>query len=71
MKIHDNRNFNMPNSNTKAGNYYDIPKGMNSDDFYNLIYEFVNLAKEKGLTIRQAQYLFEVCSDYVLENKLI
>lgn len=38
--------------------------------FYNLIYEFVDLAKVKGLTVRQAQYLFETCKDYVLESKL-
>lgn len=55
---------------TKAGNCYDIPKGIDADSFYNLMYEMVDLAKEKGLTVRQAQYLFKSCEDYVLENKL-
>lgn len=55
---------------TKAGNCYEIPKGINDLKFYDLIYEFIDLAKEKGLTVRQAQYLFKACGDYVLENKL-
>lgn len=55
---------------TKAGNSYEIPRGINDLEFYNLMYEFVDLAKIKGLTIRQAQYLFKACGDYVLENKL-
>lgn len=56
---------------TKAGNAYEIPKGIETEEFYALIYEFVDLAKVKRLTIRQAQYLFNACSDYVLENKLV
>lgn len=56
---------------TKSGNCYEVPNGIDYEDFYNLMYEFVDLAKAKGLTVRQAQYLFNVCSDYVLENKLI
>lgn len=55
---------------TKAGNAYKIPNGIDDLEFYNLVYEFVDLVKEKGLTIRQAQYLFEACGDYILENKL-
>lgn len=55
---------------TKAGNSYKIPNGMEDLAFYALVYEFTDLAKEKGLTVRQAQYLFDACSDYVLENKL-
>ncbi len=55
---------------TKAGNCYEVPNGIEYEKFNELIYEFVDLAKVKGLTIRQAQYLFKACSDYVLENKL-
>lgn len=62
---------NIIKSETRAGNAYESPKGIAENDFYNLIYEFVDLAKVKGLTVRQAQYLFDACSDYVLENKLI
>lgn len=60
-----------PCQSTIKGISYDIPNGIDDDVFYNLIYEFVDLAKNKGLTIRQAQYLFDACSDYVLENHLI
>ena len=60
-----------PTINTKAGNCYEIPTTMDTEDFYRLIYEFVDLAKVKGLTVRQAQYLFEACEDYVLESKLV
>lgn len=62
--------YNVPMNVTKAGNSYEVPKGINELKFYDLIYEFVDLAKVKGLTVRQAQYLFKTCSDYVLENKL-
>jgi len=55
---------------TKAGNCYEVPLGINDKDFNELIYEFVDLAKVKGLTIRQAQYLFKACGDYILETKL-
>lgn len=61
---------NAPMNATKTGNSYEIPKGIDELKFYNLIYEFIDLAKVKGLTIRQAQYLFKACGDYVLENKL-
>lgn len=55
---------------TKAGNCYEIPNRIDDLKFYELIYEFVNLAKERGLSVRQAQYLFKACEDYVLESKL-
>lgn len=55
---------------TTAGNCYEVPVGIDDKKFNELIYEFVNIAKTKGLTVRQAQYLFKACSDYVLENKL-
>lgn len=55
---------------TKAGNCYDIPIGIDIDKFYSIMYDMIDLAKEKGLTVRQAQYLFRSCEDYVLENKL-
>lgn len=61
---------NIPINATKAGNSYEVPKGIDELKFYDLIYEFVDLAKIKGLTIRQAQFLFKACGDYVLENKL-
>jgi len=56
---------------TKAGNCYEVPNGIDEEKYYNLIYEFIDLAKVKGLTVRQAQYLFDACNDYVLENKLV
>ena len=50
---------------------YEIPVNMDDKVFYNLMYEFIDLAKVKGLTVRQAQHLFETCADYVLESKLV
>lgn len=48
---------------------YKIPYGMDSDKFYSIVNEFVDLVKIKGLTIRQAQTLFYVCSEYILDTK--
>ncbi len=49
---------------------YSVPIGIQEDRFLTLIKEFSDLAKEKGLTIRQAQELFECCKDYVLDYNL-
>jgi len=40
------------------------------DKACGLVREFTDLAKTKGLTIRQAQQLFLVCSDYVMDSEL-
>lgn len=69
-RITDGLNFTAPKKRTIGGMAYKIPINMDEDEFYNLIYEFVNLAKEKGLTVRQAQYLFLACNDYVLNSKV-
>lgn len=63
-------NTKAPQISTQSGNCYEIPINMDDEQFYNLIYEFVDLAKVKGLTIRQAQLLFDACKDYVLESPL-
>lgn len=48
---------------------YKVPYGIDLDKFYSLVNEFVDLVKIKGLTIRQAQILFHVCSEYILDTK--
>lgn len=50
--------------------YYENPKGINQENYNKLIHEFVNLVKEKGLTVRQAQKLFSDCSDTLLDEKM-
>lgn len=55
---------------TKYGKGYDTPQGLEENKYYELMYEFVDLAKVKGLTVRQAQKLFADCSDAVLSTKL-
>jgi len=55
---------------TKYGKGYETPIGLDEEKYYELMYEFVDLAKVKGLTIRQAQKLFTDCSDAVLSTKL-
>lgn len=64
-------NTTVPICSTKSGNCYEIPRNIETENFYSMIYEFVNLAKEKGLTVRQAQMLFKACEDYVLESTLL
>ena len=55
---------------TKYGKAYEHPYGLTEDKYYELMYEFIDLAKVKGLTVRQAQKLFEDCSDMVLDIKM-
>lgn len=55
---------------TKYGTRYSAPIGVNELDYYELMYEFTNLAKEKGLTVRQAQILFRDCSDMILDAQM-
>lgn len=55
---------------SKFGKVYDKPHGLDEQEYYNIIDEFINLAKRKGLTVRQAQKLFIDCSDAVLSTKL-
>ncbi len=54
---------------TKYGTSYESPIGLNQDLYYEMMYEFINLVKIKGLTTRQAQKLFIDCSDMVLDIK--
>ncbi len=55
---------------TKYGKGYETPQGLEEKRYYELMYEFVDLAKVKGLTIRQAQKLFTDCADAILSTKL-
>ena len=54
---------------TKYGKGYETPQGLEENKYYELMYEFVDLAKVKGLTIRQAQKLFTDCADMILDIK--
>lgn len=51
----------------KYNESYKPPQGIDDNLFYALIDEFINLAKDKGLTVRQAQSLFISCSDAILD----
>lgn len=55
---------------TKYGTSYTIPIGLEEKDYYEIIYEVLDLVKTKGLTIKQAQKLFMDCSDAILYTKL-
>ena len=61
----------MPSKVADNGMAYKIPKGIDSDKFYSLVKEFSDLVKVKGLTVRQAQALFYVCAEYVLDQKFV
>lgn len=54
----------------KYGKSYEAPNGLTEDKYYELICEFIDSVKEKGLTIRQAQKLFIDCSDMVLDTPM-
>lgn len=62
--------LNKPTSVTKYGTSYEIPNGIKELNYYELMYQLIDLIKEKGLTTRQAQKLFIDCSDMLLDLKL-
>lgn len=53
---------------TKYCKGYETPQGLEESKYYKLMYEFVDLIKEKGLTVRQAQKLFTDCADIVMDT---
>lgn len=55
---------------TKYENGYNLPDGLTEDNYYEMLYMFIDLAKVKGLTVRQAQKLFNDCADAVMDTKL-
>lgn len=55
---------------SKYGKSYDSPQGIDEYTYYNLMSEFIDLAKAKGLTVRQVQKLFFDCADAILSTKL-
>lgn len=55
---------------SKFGETYDRPATIDEQEYYNMMEEFIDLAKIKGLTVRQAQKLFADCADAVLSTKL-
>ncbi len=61
----------IPTKPADTGVTYIIPKNMNEDEFIAIVKTMVDLAKIKGLTVRQAQILFSVCAEYVLDCKLV
>ncbi len=76
MKITDSRCLvgsvtTEPTKYAETGIDYQIPKGVDEDEFMSYVKEFVALAKIKGLTVRQAQILFQVCSEYIFDCTLV
>lgn len=57
-------------THTKYGTSYEIPNGLQEENYYEMMYDLINYVKEKGLTPRQTQKLFIDCSDMVLDEKL-
>ena len=55
---------------TEYGKNYEVPYDLTEDKYYESMCEFIDLVKEKGLTIRQAQKLFIDCSDMVLNTPM-
>lgn len=40
---------------SKFGKVYEEPQGLDENKYYEIMYEFIDLAKIKGLTVRQAR----------------
>ena len=55
---------------TEYGKGYETPQGLEEKKYYEFMYEFIDLAKVKRLTVRQAQKLFTDCADAVLSTQL-
>lgn len=53
----------------KYGKSYDIPVGLQEDNYYEMMYDLMDYINKKGLTTRQAQHLFIDCSDMILDVK--
>lgn len=49
----------------------EISCDLNTDVLFEQTVEMVNFLKIKGLTIRQAQLLLRVTSDFLLDEKLV
>lgn len=60
----------MATKDAKYGKIYDVPCGLQEDNYYEMMYDLMNYVNKKGLTTRQAQKLFVDCSDMVLDVKI-
>ncbi len=61
----------MATKEAKYGKPYNIPIGLQEDNYYEMMYDLMDYVNRKGLTARQAQQLFIDCSDMVLDVKSI
>lgn len=59
----------MKTKQAKFGKAYNIPIGLQEDNYYEMMYDLMNYVNKKGLTTRQAQQLFTDCSDMILDVK--
>ncbi len=48
---------------------YDIKESDERDEFFYIVDTIIDIVKTKGLTIRQAQSLFQLCSEYMLDEE--
>lgn len=55
---------------TKYGKGYETPQGLEEKRYYEIMYEFIDFTKVKGLTVRQAQKLFTDCADMVMDTSI-
>lgn len=64
--------MNRKNFDTIISQYsQEIPCNLNTDALFEQVVEMVNFLKIKGLTIRQAQLLLRITSDFLLDEKLV
>ena len=55
----------------RMGWAYSYPYGIREEDFYQMLDEIYSFCKIKGLTVKQAQLLFETASKYIEDTALI
>lgn len=51
-----------------ATSNYNLCRGFNNELCCSTVEEIIKMVKERGLTIRQAQQVFIICSDYILDH---
>lgn len=57
-------------NNVQASAIYEVPIHLESNEFDNIIRQILLIAKEKGLTVKDAQYIFKCCSGLALYSKM-
>lgn len=56
--------------NVQPSAVYDVPMDLESEEFDDIVKQMLFIAKENGLTVKDAQYIFKCCSKLALCSKM-